>query len=198
MNKYPPHLTRVVDALKKFPGVGSRSAERFAFDLLDWTPEQLTELASLISEIPRQIQHCQTCGCLRGKEKCSFCDAPRDTQVMCVLSSAKEVFSIEETGEFRGLYHVLGGTLNPLEGKGPESLNLASLRHRLEEHQVRELVIALDSSLEGDATALYLKQELQDLELTISRIAFGLPMGSALDYVDGGTLARALSGRHHF
>lgn len=190
---------KVIDSLKKLPGVGSRSAERYAFDLLGWPVEELSDFARVIQDIPRKITHCKTCGCLADQGECSFCNNPaRDSGLFCLVSSAREVFVVEESGEFGGLYHVLGGTLNPMEGRGPELLNIPALRRRLEEHEARELVIALDATLEGDATALLLKRELRELPLKISRIAFGIPMGSALEYADGGTLARALVGRMQF
>ena len=118
--------------------------------------------------------------------------------MMCVLASAKDVYAMEETHQFKGVYHVLGSLISPLEGKGPELLPLAQMRKRIERLQIREVVIALDSTLEGDATSLFLKKELQPLPVDISRLALGLPMGSSLDYVDGGTLARAFSGRAPF
>lgn len=199
MPKYPTHLVKVIENLKKLPGVGSRSAERFAFELLSWPSEQLTQLGNLLQDMPREIQHCHSCGCLINKERCLYCDdSSRDTHTLCVLSSPKEAFAIEDSGAFHGLYHVLGGTLNPLDGRGPESLRISELQKRVQELKVTELILALDATLDGDATALYLKQELEHPELNISRIAFGLPMGSSLEYVDEGTLARALSGRRGF
>jgi recombination protein RecR len=197
--RYPPHLLKLIDALKRFPGVGSKSAERFAFNLLNWPEEHRDELCQLIQSIQDKLKHCPDCGCLTGEQNCHFCINPRVmTGVLCVISSPRDAFSVESTGEYRGLYHVMGGLLSPIDGIGPEKLNIQKLKDRILKHKIHEIVIALDSTLEGDTTALYLKQELEPLNLVISRLAFGLPMGSSLDYVDGGTLARAFAGRGSF
>jgi len=197
--RYPHHLTKVIDVLKRLPGVGNRSAERFAFQMLNWKEEHLREMATIVQDIPSKLKHCSDCGCLIGEESCPFCDeARRETGMVCVIASPRDAFAIEETREYKGLYHVLGGLLSPLEGFGPDKLKTHRLLHRIRTLHVREVVIALDSTLEGDATALFLKRELETTGIPISRLAFGLPMGSALDYVDGGTLARALSARSRF
>lgn len=197
--RYPEHLLKLIHVLKRLPGVGNKSAERFAFHLLTWSEEQLFELGSIVSATKDKLQHCLICGCLMDTTQCLFCEnSQRDASIMCVLASPRDVFAIEETNEFTGLYHVLGGVLSPLERRGPEHLTIAKLKERIVSSHVKELVIALDSTLEGDATALFLKQELASWPVQISRLAFGLPLGSSLDYVDGGTLARALSGRNQY
>lgn len=195
--KYPTHLSKVIDILKRLPGVGNKSAERFAFQMLAWPQDYLHEMAAIIKDIPTKLGHCKECGCLTGEEACPFCQGTR-AGLLCIIASPRDAFAIEETGEYKGLYHVLGGLLSPMEGIGPERLNLRKLKERIASHSIREVVLALDSTLEGDATALYLKQELAPLNIPTSRLAFGLPMGSSLDYVDGGTLARAFSGRSQF
>jgi recombination protein RecR len=199
MKKYPTHLIKLIDVLKRLPGVGNKSAERFAFDLIDWPQSHLKEMAAVLDSLRDHLDHCQECGCLVGKEGCPFCNLDkRDPKLLCIVAYPKDVFALEDTHEYRGVYHVLGNLLSPLEGKGPEQLRLSQLRQRIADLQVKEVVIALDSTLEGDATALYLKKELENSQLSISRLAFGLPMGSSLDYVDGGTLARAFAGRARF
>lgn len=187
---FPPYLLKVIDALKGLPGVGSKTAERYAFQMLDWRPNRLQELSELIKEIPMHLKFCNACGSLMGDQPCTFCN--RISHTLCIVATPKDVFAIEETGSFDGLYHVLGGLLSPLEGRGPEVLKLEKLQERIESLNIQEVIIALDSTLEGDATALYLKDVLS---ITTSRLAFGLPMGSPLDYVDPGTLSRALTGR---
>jgi recombination protein RecR len=197
--RYPDHLLKLIQVLRRLPGVGNKSAERFAFHLLTWSEEHLREFGSVVSATKDKLQQCAQCGCLMGSEGCLFCHSPqRHSDVMCVIASPRDVFAIEETQEYYGLYHVLDGLLSPLDRRGPEHLSIPKLKERLIGHQVKEVVIALDSTLEGDATALFLKQELANYPVHISRLAFGLPMGSSLDYVDGGTLARALSGRSRF
>ncbi len=199
MQKYPLHLLKLIDVLRKLPGVGAKSAERFAFEIIGWPESKLCEMAEVIQATPKQLKHCPQCGCLQGIDSCPFCaDAARRSKTLCVVAMPRDVFAIEATHEYRGLYHVMRALLSPLDGIGPEQLNIDKLKLRLITHQIEELVIALDSTLEGDATALFLKRELEPLHINISRLAFGLPMGSSLDYVDGGTLARALSARARF
>lgn len=197
--QYPHHLLQLIQSLRKLPGVGSKSAERFAFELLEWEGQELATLAMLLGSLKDRVQSCEQCGCLLGDKGCTLCDlSQRDSRVMCIAASARDVFAIEQTREYRGLYHVLGGILSPMDGRGPGHLRIAQLKERVLAHQVEEIVIALDSTLEGDATSLFLKRELSSVCPAVSRLAFGLPMGSALEYVDGGTLARALSGRRIF
>lgn len=197
--KYPLYLLKLVEVLKRLPGVGNRSAERFAFHMLSMNKEQLLEMGEIIQSIPSKLKHCIDCGCLVGEEVCTFCTpARRAVASLCIVASPRDVFAIEETGEFKGIYHVLGHLLSPMDGVGLDKLRLHLIRERVLQYQIKEVVIALDSTLEGDATALYIKQELESLPVSVTRLAFGLPMGSSLDYVDGGTLARALSGRAHF
>lgn len=197
--RYPSHLLKLIDVLRKLPGVGSKSAERFAFELLQWPEAHLEEMSKVIREIPQQLKQCPECGCLKGEGLCPFCDPRRvETGSLCVIVSPKDAFAIEATHEYRGLYHVLGGVLSPMEGFHTDSLSFGKLKERIMKFQLSEVVIALDSTLEGDATALYLKNELESLNIHTTRLAFGLPMGSSLDYVDGGTLARAFIGRSRF
>lgn len=197
--QYPSHLQKVINVLKRLPGVGTRSAERYAFHMLGWPHEYLHEMAQALIEIPEKLKQCNDCGCLKDVHSCHFCSEERkQSGVICVLSSPKEAFSIETTGEYRGMYHVLGGLLSPLDGIGPDKLSIAQLKNRIINLKIQEVVIALDSTLEGDATSLYLKQDLEPLCVATSRLAFGLPMGSPIDYVDGGTLARAFSARNKF
>lgn len=197
--KYPQHLLKLIDVLKKLPGVGNKSAERFAFEILNWSDEALNQASQVIGSTKTHLQHCPQCGCLIGIEECPFCSSSRHRhRAICIVAQPRDVFAIEATHEFRGMYHVLGSLLSPMTGIGPEKLKFTKLYERIAEHQITEVVIALDSTLEGDATALFLKQQLEPLNVNVSRLAFGLPMGSSLDYVDGGTLARALAARGQF
>jgi recombination protein RecR len=194
--KYPQHLLKLIDVLKKFPGVGTKSAERFAFEMMSWSSSKIEEMAHIIQQSPLKLTHCRDCGCLTDSQSCSFCHSSATRlPVLCLVGMPRDVFAIESTHEFKGFYHVLGALLSPMHGIGPDKLNIQTLRQRIVDLNIQELIIALDSTLEGDATTLYLKQELGSLNLSISRLAFGLPMGSSLDYVDGGTLAHALASR---
>lgn len=199
MAKYPLPLVHLMALLKKLPGVGSKTAERFAFHLLDWPSDELSHFSELARTLKETIVHCDTCRCIKENDACTFCDTTmRDTSLLCIISSAKDAYAFEETRTYKGLYHVLGGLLSPLDGKTPDHLDLPRLWQRLVSHGVQEVILALDSTIEGDATALYLKDELLRLGVRVTRLAFGLPIGSPLEYIDGSTLSRALSGRQNF
>lgn len=195
--RYPKHLMLLIENLKRLPGVGGKTAERYAFQMLDWKREHLHEIAHAIINFADKIAFCDECGCVRHEERCEFCTPERLNEgVIYVVSSPREVYAIEATHEYYGLYHVLGGLLSPMDGIGPDKLKIEKLIKRIESPEIVEVVIGLDATLEGDATALYLQKELAKCEKKISRLAFGLPMGSSLDYIDGNTLARAFSGRN--
>jgi recombination protein RecR len=199
MAKYPLMLEQLISSLKLLPGVGTKTAERFAFHLLECPNEALMHLAELLTSIKKEVTHCPICHCLKGPEGCSFClSSSRDSSLLCILGSAKDVYAIEETHTYKGLYHVIGALLSPLDGRTIEKLNLPLLFDRLNQLHPREVIIALDSTLEGDATALYLKEKIGSMGITVSRLAFGIPIGSPLDYVDETTLSKALSGRQSF
>ncbi|MBS0635508.1 MAG: recombination protein RecR [Verrucomicrobia bacterium] len=197
--QYPQRLEKLFSLLQKLPGVGRRSSQRYAFDmLLHWPERTLQELAAALNDI-KKVLLCADCGCLADESHCLFCQDPmRRRDALCVVGSPREVYTLESTREFGGLYHVLPTLLSPLDGRGEEKLNLPKLIARIQKEQVTELILALDSSLEGDATCLFIKEKLQHLPVKISRLAFGIPVGSALEFVDGGTLARALSARGSF
>ena len=199
MHKYPSELNSLIAFLKKLPGVGSKTAERFAFHLLEWPDSELKEMSCQLSTLKERLQHCSECHCIMDHKSCLFCSNPgRNHTQLCIISTPKDAFALEETGVFRGLYHVLGGLLSPIDGKTPEHLNLERLKKRVVDLKIQEIIIALDSTLEGDTTALFLKEQLQTWGLNVSRLAFGLPLGSSLDFVDGGTLARAITARQLF
>lgn len=193
---FPKKISQLIERLKKLPGVGSKTAERFVFELLSWKEKDLELFGMGILSLKDNIWNCQECGCLYDKEQsCQFCSDKRNPHLLCIIASPKEVFSIEQTHIYNGLYHVLGHLISPLEGKDPESLNLNHLAERIKKLQTKEIIIALDSTLEGDATALFLHEYLRNQNIKITRLAFGLPIGFNFDYVDQGTLALALSGR---
>jgi len=199
MARYPVALQQLITFLKKLPGVGTKTAERFAFHLLSWPPSELAAFSTLAANLRESITQCPECHCLMEKTLCPFCaDTMRDRSKICIITSPKDVYAIEETRSYKGLYHVLGCLLSPIEGKSIEHLHLDQLKKRIEAHPVKEIIIALDSTLEGDTTSLYLREYLLKWGLSVSRLAFGLPLGSSLDFVDGGTLARAFTGRQSF
>lgn len=199
MSKLPLPLQKIISQLRKFPGVGAKTAERYAFHLIEWDVYSLDLLASAIGSIRKEITPCPTCYCLKGELPCEFCNKDkRDPHTLCIVSSPKDIYPLEETRAFRGLYHVIGTLFSPLHGNGSEKINLEEIRKRIELTGVKDVILALDSTLEGDATALFLKEEMKNWNVSISRLAFGIPMGSSLEYVDAGTLARAFIGRHDF
>lgn len=199
MAHYPEPIQRLIQLLKKLPGVGGRTAERFAFQLLSWKHEDLQHLGNALNQLPYEVHQCSTCFCLKDENECAFCNPrTRDLSRICVIASAKEAYLIDETGTYRGLYHVLGSLLSPIQGHTTAQLRLENLMERIEKMGITEIILALDSTLEGDTTSLFLKEQLQQLPVKVSRLAFGIPMGSSLDFIDGGTLGRALMGRQHF
>ncbi|HSX14152.1 MAG TPA: recombination mediator RecR [Chlamydiales bacterium] len=195
---YPTELTPFIAELKKLPGVGTRTAERFAFELLNWPKEELVFLGEIILGIKDKIPPCTVCGCLTNQGRCSFCDqTTRNASQLCIIATARDAFAIEETKTYQGLYHVVEHLLSPLDGRHASQLNIERIQNRIQKNEVREIILAFDSTLEGDTTALYIKSQL-GTHLSMSRLAFGLPMGSSLEYIDGSTLTRALKGRQSF
>jgi recombination protein RecR len=192
--KFPEDLLSLIAHLKKLPGVGMRTAERFAFELLTWDKDSLLSFSLNLSRLRDKIPPCPTCGCLTSQGACPFCHN-RETHSLCILASARDAYAIEETGNYRGLYHVIEHLLSPLDGRHTSALRIERILSRIQQHNIQEVIIAFDSTLEGDTTALYLKNTLSNPHITISRLAFGLPIGSSLEYIDSGTLTRALTGR---
>jgi len=189
-------LTHLLEELVKLPGIGRKSAQRIAFYLLKAPDEEAKALSRALSEIKEKIQFCSVCYTLTEKDPCGICDNDgREHGMICVVEEPQDVLSLERTGEYRGLYHVLGGALSPLDGIGPEKLRFRELLDRLKENPVREVIVATNPTPEGEATALYLSKLIRPLGIQVTRIARGLPIGSALDLADEATLKRALEGR---
>jgi recombination protein RecR len=192
----PDSITQLIAALAKLPGVGPRSAERIALHLVQTDSAGVKQLADVILRAREKIQFCTTCGSLTEKSPCSICDdSRRDASLVCIVERAVDILSIEKSNSFRGKFHVLGGKISPLDGVEPEDLRIAELEARLKSEPIKEVIIALGTDVEGDATSHYLAKRLTRNGLKISRIGFGLPAGSALEYADELTLSRALEGR---
>jgi len=192
-----PTFEKLQQLLKQLPGLGYRSAERLALHLLVEQPDRLGPLVEALREAAECVRPCPTCGNLCEADQCAICaDARRDHSVVCIVENATEVAAMERAGGYQGLYHVLHGKLSPMRGIGPEQLNLQSLRDRLDRSGFREIVLALSNDIEGEATCHYLCEEvLTGDALTVSRIGFGLPSGSAIVYADATTLRSAFEGR---
>jgi recombination protein RecR len=192
----PDSITALITELSRLPGVGPRSAERIALHLAQTDATAVKHLADTMVHAREKIQSCTTCGALTEKSPCSICaDTRRDVSLVCVVERAVDVLSIEKSGTYRGKFHVLGGKISPLDGVEPEDLRIAELEKRLKQEPVKEIVIALGTDVEGDATSHYLAKRLARKGLKISRIAYGLPAGSGLEFADELTLSRALEGR---
>lgn len=196
-NKYPATITDLIALLKTLPGVGGRSAARMAFSILKWKPEKQQSLGRLITEIDERISPCTECGYFSEKDsKCRYCaDLSRDRTSICVVEEVTQIPSVEASALFKGLYHVLGGRIAPLEGRGPKELNIESLLKRVEENQVDEVILALGQDVEGQATAIYISDILKEKNIKVTRLARGLPAGSDIAYADAATIAAALNGR---
>ena len=196
MEYYPPSLLNLIDGLSKLPGIGPKTAQRLAFHILTAGESEADVLAKAIAEVPRKVRFCCVCFNISEEEECSVCtDTHRDRSKICVVEAARDIIPIEKSGSYRGLYHVLGGLISPMEGIGPKELHVEALLYRLSKGDVEEVIFAVSSNVEGEATALYLADLLKPLVAKVSRIASGLPVGGDLDFVDEITLARALQGR---
>jgi recombination protein RecR len=192
----PDPIATLVSALSKLPGVGPRSAERIALHLVQSETGSVKLLADAILSARERVRLCETCGSLTETSPCGLCTDPRrDSSLICLVERPVDIFSVEKSGTFRGRYHVLGGKISPLNGVEPEDLRIAILEQRLEKEPIREIVIALPTDVEGDATTSYLAKRLAREGLKITRIAHGIPAGSGLEFADEITLSRALEGR---
>ncbi len=186
----------LIDELARLPGVGPKSAQRIAFHIVQTQNFDVSRLANVLLQVRDRVKFCQVCGNVAESELCQLCGDPdRDPSLICVVEEPKDVAAIERTGEFNGRYHVLGGAISPIDGIGPDQLNIRSLMPRLESGEVAEVIIATDPNLEGDATASYLSRLLVSMGVKTSRLASGLPVGGDLEYADEITLGRAFAGR---
>lgn len=193
---YEGAIQELIDELGRLPGVGPKSAQRIAFHILQSESVDIQRLVEAIREVKEKVKFCEICGNVSEELQCRICrDPKRELHAICVVEESKDVQAIEKTREFRGRYHVLGGAISPIEGIGPENLRIKELMTRLADGAVTEVILATDPNLEGEATATYLARLLKPLELTITRLASGLPVGGDLEYADEVTLGRAFEGR---
>ncbi|CAB4902679.1 unannotated protein [freshwater metagenome] len=193
---YEGVIQELIDELGRLPGVGPKSAQRIAFYLLQADEDQAKRLAEVLTEVKERVRFCEQCGNVAEAQLCNICRDPRRSKAsICVVEESKDVQAIERTREFKGLYHVLGGAISPIEGIGPDNLRIKELVSRLADPEIKEIIIATDPNLEGEATATYLTRMLSPMGITISRLASGLPVGGDLEYADEITLGRAFEGR---
>ncbi|RZM82522.1 recombination mediator RecR [Leptolyngbya iicbica] len=192
---YARPLARLIEELQKLPGVGPKTAQRLALHLLKRPDAEVQALAQALVDAKSQMGYCSICFHLSSEPVCDICKSTsRDLQTLCIVADSRDVIALEKTREYRGKYHVLGGLISPMEGIGPEQLNIGPLVHRVNQDNIQEAIIAISPSIEGDTTTLYVGQLLKPFT-KVTRIAFGLPMGGDLEYADEVTLARALEGR---
>ncbi|PYR82691.1 MAG: recombination protein RecR [Acidobacteria bacterium] len=192
----PEPLARLVEQLQKLPGIGAKGAQRLAFHILKNPRDEAERLCDAIREVKERVTYCSTCNNITDQDPCVFCTNPsRDQRVICVVEEPQNVSVVEKTREFRGVYHVLMGTLSPLHGVGPDDLKITGLLSRVGNGGVEEIILATNPTVEGEATALYLARLLKPLGVRVTRIAMGIPVGSDLEYADEVTMSRAMEGR---
>ncbi|MBR0380238.1 MAG: recombination protein RecR [Mogibacterium sp.] len=197
MRQYPRSLNRLINELGKLPGIGGKTAQRLAFHVLSLSEREAEALASAIMEAKQTLHYCSVCGNLTDRDVCGICsDESRDRSVICVVETPQDVMAMERIREFRGTYHVLHGAISPAEGIGPSDINLKSLIERLQRSdEVKEVIIATNPNIEGEATAMYVARLLKPAGIKVTRIAHGIPVGGDLEYADEVTLLKAMEGR---
>ena len=196
MNYYPREFTKWINELAKLPGIGNKTAQRLAFNILQKSSEEAEKLSNAIIDAKNNIRECSVCGNLTDKEKCNIClDSRREQDVICVVESPKDLMSMEKIKEFRGVYHVLNGVISPIAGTGPDDINLKSLLNRIHENDVKEIILATNPNVEGEATAMFISRLVQPFNVKVSRLAHGIPVGGDLEFTDEITLLKAMQGR---
>ena len=196
MLHYPEPLARLINELQKLPTIGPKTAQRLAFFMLKLPESDTAKLAQALSEVKTRLAYCSVCGNITDQQPCYICtDARRDRQTICVIEEPDDLLAIERTQEYKGLYHALMGVLSPLDGVGPKELRIDPLFERIRGEDIKEIILATNYTTEGQATALYLTKRLENLGIAITRIAYGIPVGGDLEYIDEVTLAKALEGR---
>jgi recombination protein RecR len=194
--RYTKPLAKLIDEFSKMPGIGPKTAQRLAFYILKNSTEQVSNLARVIIEAKQKIQYCSICGNITDQEICEICrNVNRDKSIICVVEKVKDLIALENTGEFKGVYHVLEGAISPLDGIEPGNLKINNLLKRLKSEEIKEVIIATNPNIEGEVTASYIAQLIEPLGIKITRIAYGVPIGSSLEFADEVTLAQALISR---
>ena len=193
---YPESIKNLVESFKYLPGIGEKTAERLAFSILELEDEQIEMFSESIKDVKERVHKCKNCNTLTDDELCFVCNDPtRDNKILCVVEDTKSVFLFEKLGMFHGKYHVLDGLISPLDGINPEDIGLSKLLDRIKKEKFEEMVFAFKPSIEGETTSLYIKRVLEDMNIRITRLASGVPIGADMEYVDSLTLERALKDR---
>ena len=196
MNKYPKSFEQLIECFKMLPGIGEKNAERLCFAVLNFDEEQTNLFSKSIVDIKTKIKNCEVCNNLSEEDKCNIClDKTRDKKVVCVVENAKNLVLFEKAGIFNGVYHVLDGLISPLNGVNPEDININQLVKRIKNEEIKEVILALNPSIEGETTSLYIKKMLEGLDISITKIAAGIPVGADMEYLDPITIQMAMEGR---
>ena len=193
---YPDSIKNLVESFKYLPGIGEKTAERLAFSILELEDEQISMFSESLKDVKEKVHKCKECNTLTDEELCFVCNDPtRDNKVLCVVEDTKNVFLFEKLGMFHGKYHVLDGLISPLDGINPEDIGLSKLLDRINKDKYEEIIFAFKPSIEGETTSLYIKKILEDMNIRITRLASGVPMGADMEYIDSLTLERAIKDR---
>lgn len=196
MSKFIPPISRLIDEFARLPGVGKKSAQRLAFHIINMDQTQAVNFAEAILDVKRKVKYCEKCFNITDQTLCDICSDPsRNQELMCIVESARDLIAIENTKEFHGYYHVLHGSISPMEGIGPNDIKIKELLVRLQNDETKEIIIATNPTIEGEATAMYISKLLKGTGITVSRLAHGIPVGGDLEYADEITLAKAIEGR---
>ena len=196
MSFYAAPIAKLIDELSKLPGVGNKTAQRLAFHILNMSSEDVEKLSSSIVNAKRNIRYCKVCCNITDSDVCNICsNVKRDSSIICVVEDPKDVVAMEKTREFKGLYHVLNGAISPMEGVGPEEIRIKELLQRVADNEIKEIILATNPNIEGEATAMYISRLLKPIGIKVTRIAHGVPVGGDLEYADEVTLMKALEGR---
>ena len=193
---YPETINNLIDCFKHLPGIGEKTAERLALSLLDYEDNILELFSDSIANVKKKVKRCEKCHSFSEKNICDTClDSSRNKETICVVETPKDVISIEKIGTYKGLYHVLDGLISPMDGKNPDDLNIKSLLERIKNENIKEVILVLTPSIEGETTALYITKKIENKNIVISKIAHGVPIGANMDYIDTLTLEMALENR---
>ncbi|MCG2568808.1 recombination mediator RecR [Staphylococcus epidermidis] len=193
---YPEPISKLIDSFMKLPGIGPKTAQRLAFHTLDMKEDDVVKFAKALVDVKRELTYCSVCGHITENDPCCICeDKQRDRSVICVVEDDKDVIAMEKMREYKGLYHVLHGSISPMDGIGPEDINIPALVERLKNDEVKELILAMNPNLEGESTAMYISRLVKPIGIKVTRLAQGLSVGGDLEYADEVTLSKAIAGR---
>lgn len=193
---YPEPIAKLIEGFTKLPGIGPKTAQRLTFHVINMEEQEVLEIAKALVHVKRDLHYCSVCQNITDVDPCHICNnKTRDRSVICVVQEPKDVIAMEKTREYTGMYHVLNGVISPMEGIGPEDIKIKELLIRLKDEQVKELILATNPNIEGEATAMYLSKLVKPFDIKVTRIAHGLPVGADLEYADEATLTKALEGR---